>query len=264
MKDLSFLFIFSFLILLSCKRPLVKNEYYENGEIRIKYIFFNKNDTTSFKVVEYYPNGNIFLTTQFIKGKRTGEYIEYYLNGNPHIEQSYENGILKGISKEYTKNGEIKEETFFINGVPVVLKRYFENNKLHLTKMVPYIIDKDTILHKIGIVIYNSMNNIINNASFFYNIIGPDTIKKENRAEYLIEFINKRNDFNFELYIGDLTPELTLSDTVFSSVTKKDTIIYSFIPKDVGKHLITGIVFLKNDTVTLKFPFYKEYFVSDK
>jgi len=254
----------SIIFLTNCKKSKTVYEYYGTGEIKSKIFYPDKNDTLSFRIIRYYKNKNIQLRTQFISGKRDGNYEMYYNNGNIKIQETFKNGVPDGIMREYTINGIPSEERFYIRGKLILIKKYFINEQANILKIEPYLFDKDSLLHQLGIIIYDEKKNeIIEDASFYYNVIGPDTIQIERNTKYLVKFLNKRDDFDFELYIGNLSPELMLLDTSFYNVTSADTIYYPFISDKPGGNLITGMIYLRKDTIILKFPFYKEIFVKN-
>ncbi|NOT76895.1 MAG: toxin-antitoxin system YwqK family antitoxin [Cyclobacteriaceae bacterium] len=94
--------------------PHTKEEYYENGHIKIKYSI--KKNAPDGSYTEYYDNGNVKLVTQFVKGNQNGKTITYYENAHVEREVSFVNGVQNDSMKLYFPDGKISEIGFFAMG----------------------------------------------------------------------------------------------------------------------------------------------------
>ena len=249
-------------IYFGCTREKMGKEYYNTGEIKKEIIYKNRKDTSDVKVIGYYRSGKTQYYTNYKNGIREGEYKSFYEDGFIKDDLNFNKGKLYGVQRRYNKKHELYEESLYIDG-KLLLTKEFRINPVYKLSQTRIFLTKDTTLFRVGEITYDSIGNVIENASYFYDIIGPDTVARGSMINFLIKFYNKRDDFYFELCLGTLMPDLTLSDTLFRKVTMKDTISYYFYPEKTGKNLITGIVYLKKDTINLKFPFYKEIFVKN-
>lgn len=67
---------------------------------------------------EYYSNGRLRVSTQYVDGKRHGEFKGYYENGILVVSMMYHYGVLHGPKKIYYYwNGELSEEVNYENGI---------------------------------------------------------------------------------------------------------------------------------------------------
>jgi antitoxin component YwqK of YwqJK toxin-antitoxin module len=101
-----------FCYLLSCNN---KNETvierYENGNPKIinYYIAKNKSD---YLQKEFYLNGKVDRTKEFINNKQEGFEYGYYFTGEKAVEIMYKNGERNGITREFYKNGQVSFEGY--------------------------------------------------------------------------------------------------------------------------------------------------------
>lgn len=249
------------ILMISCSGdPKTERTFYDNGNLEGEIIYFDRRDTTSFLAKGYYRSGQLKYSAEFRKGQREGKYVCYFENGRLKDEMHFSEGLLDGIARFYNPRGELREESFYRGGQMILDKEYWENPVYHLQQIRFYVPLNDSVKNDIGRITCDSSGKVIERASFFYDVRGPDTIPVGQNGEYTVRFLNKRDDFLLELYLGDLTPEAELRDTWFHALTPGDTITFSLIAELPGEHLATGLLFLKGDT-TLKFPFYMEYFV---
>ena len=254
------------LIGISCKNDRnknVKKEFYENGSLRKEIIYFDDKDTNTFSAYGYYPTGKLKYITTYKDGKRDGEYLFFNENGGLKNDFHFLDGKFQGVQRIYNDNNEVSKESYFLNGKLIMEKEFRKNIKYKMLQALVYKVE-DSVKNRIGVLTYDSVGHVIEDGSFFYTVTGPDTIDQKQKGDYIIKFFNKRDDFNLELMIGTLTPELTLQDTSYHFLTQGDTIKYTYMPADTGYDLITGLLELKSDSVLLQFPFFKEIYVLKK
>jgi len=253
-----------FISINSCsEHPRVEKEFFENGALKREIIYYDSKDTTSFIARAYYKSGQLKYYAEFKNGKREGKYCYYFENGKIKDKMHFSDGLLDGIVRFYNVHNELREEFFYINGKLILDKEFWKNPVYHLYQTRVYVPVNVSVKNDIGTITYDSTGKVIEGASFFYDVMGPDTVSKGDNVKYFVKFLNKRDDFLFELCLGELTPEAELKDTLLHYVTANDTIAFSITAKTPGEHIMTGIIYLKGDTI-LKYPFYKEYYVLDK
>ncbi len=261
----SWLFVFIVTIIVSCDNdnPRVEYEYYDTGEIYREILYQNAIDTTSFTVSQYYKNGTLHAITSFLNGKRNGMYKSYYENGSFKESADFKNGKKQGIVRLFNIEGKLKEESLYITDKLIMVKRFFENPDLNLLKMECYM-NNDSILSQIGVIVYNSeIGCVKEKASFFYEVLGQDTIEIGAKGDYITKFYNKRDDFLFQLKIGEMNSNLEFSDSseIQEFNTMDDSIKFYITPTSLGNNLLLGMIYLEKDTIQLAFPFYKEFYV---
>lgn len=261
------LFVFLLVGIVSCDsdKPRIKYEYYVTGEMFREVLYQNEKDTTSFTVSQYYKSGNLQTITLFHNGKRNGLYKSFYEDGKPMEVVGFSYGKKHGVVKLFNQKGKLKEESLYLNDKLILVKRFFENLDLHLLKMECYI-NEDSVLSRIGVIVYNlEIGSVMDKASFYYDVLGPDTLELGSKEDYLVRFYNKRDDFSFHLKIGEINDNLEFLDTskIQEFNTLGDSIPYSFTPTILGNNTLLGMIYLKNDTVSINFPFYREYFVKE-
>ncbi len=262
-----FKIIFFFIIVtqfLNCcyQKDNIKYKFYESGELKEKIIYNQKNDSLNFTAYLYYKNGKIHYITTFKNGKRNGKYYSFFENGNVKEEYNFLKGELHGVIRRYTNIGKLQEESLYLYGNHILIKKFSENHKLKLNRSICYLINKGT-KQEVGMIITDTNNVVKENLSFFYKVYGQDTININEKNEFSIKFFNKRDDFEFEVRIGEMNKDFTFKDTTLIKKisTMSNEIKYSFIPDKKGYNLLLGKINLRKDTVNLEFPLYKEYYV---
>ncbi|HOZ13369.1 MAG TPA: toxin-antitoxin system YwqK family antitoxin [Tenuifilaceae bacterium] len=79
----------------------------------------------------WHTNGQIEISGQYKKNKRTGKWTAYYANGQVKKINNFENDSLNGEFIEYYENGTKKVEVNFIkNEYSGNLKKWFDNGKI--------------------------------------------------------------------------------------------------------------------------------------
>lgn len=65
---------------------------------------------------EYYPNGAIRETTEYVNGTRQGKALTYFINGQKSTEFAYNNGEEDGYYRRYYLNGKVASEGWYQDG----------------------------------------------------------------------------------------------------------------------------------------------------
>jgi antitoxin component YwqK of YwqJK toxin-antitoxin module len=97
------------MILISCSAN--RNEkiiYYDDGNIKEKFIFVDKKDTSTYAHYLYFENAQLKHVYQKINGKLNGAEIAYYPNGQVNYEINYLNDMANGTTIVFTEKGEIE------------------------------------------------------------------------------------------------------------------------------------------------------------
>ena len=70
-------------------------------------------------IEEYYENGQLKIKKEYKDEKLNGKYEEYYENGQLEIEKEYNQDKLDGVYRVYREDGSIRYEFIYANGVLV-------------------------------------------------------------------------------------------------------------------------------------------------
>ena len=89
-------------------------------------IFFYRNGRLNGDWYEYYENGQLYLTGNYVNDKIEGKSFEYYLNGKLKDERFYKNGIIIN-SMEYYENGRKKRIFKTTEGLRGIITGYYED-----------------------------------------------------------------------------------------------------------------------------------------
>ncbi len=81
------------------------NDQLENGELKVLSVTIFKDDIRDGVFKEYYPNGTMKMSGNYVNGLRTGEWVEYYNTGQVMSRVLYKADYLHGWSYFYDKNG---------------------------------------------------------------------------------------------------------------------------------------------------------------
>lgn len=104
--------------------------YFNKDEKRVKSCFLY-NDLPDSIYTEYYPSGNIKITTNFTKGIRDGSFVSYFENGTVAQQGAYSANELNGTIITYFPEGSKKIEAQYKNGIlDGLVKQYYKNGKL--------------------------------------------------------------------------------------------------------------------------------------
>jgi antitoxin component YwqK of YwqJK toxin-antitoxin module len=101
-------------------------QWFDNGWKK----FEKKFENDSYKIQEWYENGNK-MKDYYLKGdKIDGIYTDYYINSKLKSIKQYNNGLLNGICSEWNIHGNITLESEFSNGnIVEKYKKIYKNNQ---------------------------------------------------------------------------------------------------------------------------------------
>lgn len=226
-----------------------KIEYFDTGEIKSEIIYDTKGDTTSFSVNHFYKNGKFKLKGRYLKGKREGFYISYHQNGRIDDMCNFKNGKKHGVFSKYNEQGFLVFSNYFYSNNLILRKEaHFieEKNKFRHIFYMP----KDTnLLHFVGYIDYDTIGNVLEKESSFYDVVSLDSIKQIMK----IKIYNKQKKvlmrFQEKIFKDLITAEI--SEQKYD--TYNDTLTVHYMAKDI----IVGDILLILDTIPLKLPFYQ-------
>jgi len=104
-------FLLTFLLLNCSGQEVIKQDFYDNGNLHIEHIKHKNSDTIIEK--SYFENGQLSTLYHLVKGKRNGKSLLYFENGDLVFEQYYTNGMLDGIFKCFYPDGKILRIEYF-------------------------------------------------------------------------------------------------------------------------------------------------------
>ena len=84
----------------------------------------------------FYPDGKVWVETNYANGKKNGPFKIYYENGQVDTEGTYNDGLIEGSVKKYYESGQIMTDGNFIHGkLEGELKAYYENGQISEDRM---------------------------------------------------------------------------------------------------------------------------------
>ncbi len=105
--------------------------YYAIGESAKEYVLTYNNDQPQGELLQYHPNGEVFMKRNYKNGEIIGKENKYYNNGILRSENEYTNGVYNGVYSRYYKNGTKYEEGTAVEGYyDGGIKLYFDDGVL--------------------------------------------------------------------------------------------------------------------------------------
>jgi len=146
-----FIYILFLFILISCKKDNIIEEFYQNGNLKMR-AYINDNNEFDGTWEEYYESGELLFKTFYTKGKSLDTAYFYFKN-----KKIKEKGLLNNQQRvgwwiNYDSDGFLNKKTEY----------KIINNKSHLNQYISFQRNGDTILDE----------------SFFVKLNIPDTLKK--------------------------------------------------------------------------------------
>ena len=89
-------------------------EYYDNGQLALTKEFVN--GVLNGKTAEWYADGQVKMEVRLKNGVLIGDYNTWYSNGQKHLTLTYVNGTLNGVNTLWYDNGVKKAEGHFSCG----------------------------------------------------------------------------------------------------------------------------------------------------
>ncbi|NOQ26262.1 MAG: hypothetical protein GQ564_12935 [Bacteroidales bacterium] len=272
----NYIIIVFVLILNCCANNQIKESatFYDNGNIKEKFIYEFLKDTTTYSYYSYYLNGNIKEKYSKHSGKYSGSKIEYYQNGviksivpfikgkaDGTVKLYYENGSLDLI-KTYKddnlfglymtinpKNPRIIQKILFVNDEPLI-KIDEGNTKVDNEEIVGmtyyYYCSKDSIYYPIGTLSYdgNKQRRRQIYCSYFETFAADTVNYDESYKMKIVSHIGIMEGHNIELYLGEINEDFEFVDSANVKVFRSEdnTLEINLSQSDylLGNNLLTG------------------------
>lgn len=109
--------------------------FYQNGK-RSRVINFEGGDFSG-TYLEYYSNGDLTKSTEYLADIRNGKVLEFFPGNKPKSEANYLNGSLHGPYTEYHANGNVAGEMNYLNNKLSGDAKYYDS-KGKLTRKLYY------------------------------------------------------------------------------------------------------------------------------
>jgi len=264
--------------------------YYDSGEILEKYIYFNKSDTSSYRHLVYYVNGN--LKEEYIKenGLINGDYVNYFENGNieslvPYIYgringavtvfdtdgslvmiKTYKNDVLHGLYSVIDPAKKTRQEVLNIQGVQMIRmdQGKTEYNDVVTENFTYYYMDhKRSLFTPVGTLIYNNYNGVTERVSEYCNYFetsAKDTILYGDTLNINISmYLGYLSDHRISLVIGEINSSFEFTDSLSTRKYEGESgvINLNITSEDYnrGVNLLTGMinVYSGNNDITRKY-----------
>ena len=213
MKKLIYLFLV--LTFVSCGKENYYEEFYGNGNIKLK-IEINENKIRNGKFIEYYQDGKIKATGKYINGEVEDSTFLYYENGKLRESGFWKRGYRKGWFITYREHGQImKKEEFIRNNDQYIKNQY---------------------------IFYDQNSKIDYSKSSFFNLNIPDTIKIGKNKLTLNYYDNStKGDYNFlNVIIRNEYSESEIKNDTFTDGTRNPFFVVFSYKK--GQLIINGTI----------------------
>lgn len=207
--------LFGVFILSSCHNNL-EFENYETGELKKKIYYNNEKDTT--EIISFSKKGEInshkyFQNENNIILKSNQLKNPYYSNSIEIFKDNKFHGILKYFKVNDKSSG---QSTLFLNGIAlggtyIEIQENLNYNKYFVRNL------SDTFAIREGLLVYNKNDEIIEEESFGYIVISPDTVEEGEAFTYELEFFNGKfamDSVLYGIYLGTLDTNRVLVDTI--------------------------------------------------
>jgi len=96
-------------------RPFDFKRYYDNGNLKSHWMV-NSDGKREGTTTEYYENGNLAKSIEYVNGEMNGVFKTFYENGNIKSEDHYVNDKRHGVSKMWNEDGSLRYSDNYVNG----------------------------------------------------------------------------------------------------------------------------------------------------
>jgi len=250
----------------SCQHEYHVKKYYDSGEMKHKYVYANKNDTSNYLYYGYYKNGNYKKKVNVINGKKEGHFINYYDNGKIKEIYSFKDNLFHGPWKRYDKQGTIEDESFFFNGQYFLYIDYLYNRSYIGIAVYRNTDQNQGALELISLLNFKN-GEIMKDSSDYYYTYTEDTIPYKKANNFKVECYNEgKSGYHVKLVLGELNKNLKFIDSTKTKIFESNdmTIQVPYKPVKKGVDLLTGKLYLINDSTgkqEREFLYYHEFYV---
>lgn len=218
----------------SCKNRFVKViATSKSGRPGIVYEYSDKEDTLSYKIKVYYPDGRIQKEATVMDGKYVGKKITYFHNGRIYQVDSLlypcdkQYFVCDGILTRYNENGSISQEFTVRNGQFNGLSKHYDNNG----RLVKTYYLKDDSIKDGDYFEYYSNGNIARKAKFENDtLVGLEFFFQQNgdTLKYY-SHVDGQMNFPYKKWLGN-------GNTLYGVHLKGEAVLWTWQDKD-GKVL---------------------------
>lgn len=123
--------LFFLVVIFSCnKKEEAIVKYYKDGTINV-FCPIDSDSLAHGLVIHYFPQGSKEVETEYVHGKKHGDYRTFYKSGNLHGKGQYTKGHENGCFIEYydSENADIKSKTQYNMGQKNGMYYFFRKNK---------------------------------------------------------------------------------------------------------------------------------------
>jgi antitoxin component YwqK of YwqJK toxin-antitoxin module len=99
-------------------------EYYVNGQVKLETIYNKRGEKAGLEKL-YYPTGELWSRSMYLRDRKDGIEKLYYKNGNIMKLKPYNKGMLEGMERSYWRNGNLMEEVPYVDGAMTGTARYY-------------------------------------------------------------------------------------------------------------------------------------------
>ncbi len=264
--------VFSLIIILSsCENRFDVKIKHSDGTI-CKFICKNDKDTLNSTRYCYY-NSLLTSKTTFVNGKREGSVIDYYPNGNIHIITNYRNNRAQGVNKVFNEQGELIRRSFYINNKQVLFESIMVNTDDSIKRKKIVILRKNREAKWAG-ELYTNLDdepvtvaslNIGDYQGMYVDVIVDDTLQLGKEATVKLKITFPVTIPEPEILTGEFDRSLTCIDTLL--YVKLDSLgrdyAFSYIPKRPGNNYILGELIVPDNLLKDKVYFFRGFYVKE-
>lgn len=103
--------------------------YFKDGSLKELYVL--KAGVKNGVYQQYFANGKLSVTMNYVNGKGDGEYISYFVDGTLEDKFSLKEGKINGKRTRYYVNGQLRSEANYVNDLyEGEMKTYYINGKV--------------------------------------------------------------------------------------------------------------------------------------
>lgn len=269
--------------------PISSITYYKNGLVKDSNFYDIKGKLSG---IQYYnsPENNYYRWANFSNDLKNGEQQTYKYNGEKIIT-NYKNGNLYGIASSYDSLGFLFEEYLYIDGSALAFRMFdiipkgdtisqevliSGIDELQVTKMIvndegfrinSFYKKVDNRWNLIGTILFYK-DEVYDNKNSYYEIKYQKYICCDRNLKVEINKHHKSlNDTYLEVILtNEIDINFNLKDTTLHIVGEANNSKLEFNINDLqlGKNLILGKVFLKNNNTIIKeYLLFEEVIVND-
>ena len=265
------LFFSLIVILSSCENRFDVKSIHSDGTV-CKFICENDKDTSNSVRYCYYKSLLISKTT-FVDGKKEGSVIDYYPNGNIHIITNYRNNRAQGVNKVFNEQGELIRRSFYINDKQVLFESIMVNTDDPI-KRKKIIILRDNRKAKWAGELYTNLDNepvtvaglnIGDYQGMYVEVKVDDTLKLGKEATVRLKITFPVTIPDPEILIGEFDRSLTCIDTSF--YVKLDSLgkdyAFNYLPERPGNNYILGKLTVPDNLLKDPIYFFRGFYVKE-